>query len=357
MELFERTLALYGRFSEGARAALAEAIEARGGKTTRDLTRQSTALVVGARASSLIDTGALQARLKTAWDSGRVVFSEAAFRREIEKGATSQDAALPLSVALSRSRLSIEDAQLLAAFDLIAIHAGKCRFADSAVMQRMTSLRESGCRLSEIIDILLDVQREAPMGRYDVIVGADGRASLVWGDGHTTIAGQGMLPLDLSAGTVDDLFEAAVMADQDYRFEEAVRLYDMCARADRKDAVALYNLANVHLRHSRWDEAILSYRRALARDAHFVEARYNLAQALEASGQADAAASELASLLELDAEHSDALFNLAQLRMNADRLGDALPLYERYLGTNPPADWAAKARMALAYCSRTLAGK
>ena len=69
MELFGRTIALYGRFSEGARAALSEAIGARGGRTSRDLTRQANALVVGSRASSLIASGAPE----TVWTDPRVV--------------------------------------------------------------------------------------------------------------------------------------------------------------------------------------------------------------------------------------------------------------------------------------------
>jgi tetratricopeptide (TPR) repeat protein len=352
MELFDRTIALYGRFSDGARAALAQAIEARGGRTSRDLTRQSSILVVGARASSLIDSGALLARIRTAYDSERIVLSEGAFRRELDGSLAPGEAALPLPVALSRSRLSLEDAQLLAAFDLIVIRGGNCRFADSAIMQRAAALRQSGCRTAQIVEILLEVQQAGPSGRYEVIVGGDGSPGLKWADGHTTLRGQGMLPLDLGGGNIDDLFEAAILADGDGRTEEAIRMYDMCARADRKDATALYNLANIHLRGGCWDEAVLAYQRALARDSRLTEARYNLAQALEALGRPEAAAAELANLLEVDPNHSDALFNLAQLRMKAGRLADALPLYERYLETGPPADWAAKARKAIAYCSK-----
>jgi tetratricopeptide (TPR) repeat protein len=261
-------------------------------------------------------------------------------------------AALPLAVALSRNGLALEDAQLLAAFDLIAVQGGNCRFGDSAVMQRMAGLRQSGCRASQIVDILLEVQDLAPGGRFEVVVGGDGRPGLKWADGDTTLCGQGMLPLDLGGTNIDDLFEAAILADADGRTDEAIRLFDMCARADRKDAISLHNTANIHLRGGRWNEAVLAYRRALARDPELVEARYNLAQALEALGQPDAAAGELAALLEFDAGHPDALFNLAQLRMKAGRLADALPLYERYLQTGPPADWAARARKAIAYCSR-----
>jgi tetratricopeptide (TPR) repeat protein len=352
MELHGRTVALYGRFSDGARASLSQAIEAGGGKTSRDLTRQSNILVVGCRAGSLIASGALLARLKTAHESEKLVFSEAAFRRELAGQSVAGAARLPLPVALSRSGLTADDVRLLAAFDLVVVQGGNCRFGDSAVMQTAATLRQSGSTLADIVSILLDVQQRAPTGRYEVIVGGDGRPGLRWEDGHTTLDGQGVLPLEPGSGSMEDLFEAAILADADGRDEDAARLYDMCARADRKDAIALYNLANIRLRKGDWDEAALAYQRALAREPGFAEARYNLAQALDASGKADAAAAELERLLEGDPDHPDGLFNLAQLRMKTGRLTDAVALYQRYLATSPAAEWVTKARRAIAYCER-----
>lgn len=352
MELSGRTIALYGRFSEGARAALTLAIEARGGKTSRELTRQASVLVVGGRATSLIESGALLARLKIAYDTERLVLSEAAFAQQLEGGPASNQTALPLPVALSKSGLALEDAHLLAAFDLIVIQGGACRFGDSSVMQTAASLRASGSSLPRIIDVLLEVRRAGPAGRYQVAIGPDGRPSLKWEDGHTTLDGQGLLPLDPGGATIDDLFEEAIMADAEGRWDEAAQIFDMCARSDRKDGIALYNLANIRLRQERWDDAAFAYQRAIAREPGLVEARYNLAQALEASGRDEAAAVELEKLLEMDPEYPDALFNLAQLHMNSWRLSDARRLYERYLGTNPTPEWAAKARKAIAYCAR-----
>ena len=95
-----------------------------------------------------------------------------------------------------------------------------------------------------------------------------------------------MLPLDEDHASLDDLFEAAALAEASGELDEAARLYDLCARADRSDAIAPYNLANIRLAQGARDEAALAYQRALARDPRFVEARYNLAQALEAARQA-----------------------------------------------------------------------
>ena len=103
--------------------------------------------------------------------------------------------------------------------------------------------------------------------------------------------------------------------------DEAARLYDLCGRADRSDAIAPYNLANIRLAQGAHAEAVLGYQRALARDAGFIEARYNLAQALEARASWKTAAAELGRVLEADPTHADAVFNLAQLRMKAGELG------------------------------------
>jgi len=59
MDLFRRSVALYGRFSQGRREQLQREIIARSGFVARDLTRRSDLLVVGALATTLIDRGIL----------------------------------------------------------------------------------------------------------------------------------------------------------------------------------------------------------------------------------------------------------------------------------------------------------
>ncbi len=172
--------------------------------------------------------------------------------------------------------------------------------------------------------------------------------------GVTTLEGQGVLALDEAHASLEDLFESAALAEANGDLNEAARLYDLCARADRKDPIAPYNHGNIRLAQGAHDQAVLAYQQALARDARFVEARYNLAQALEAKGKPEAAATELTLILKSDPRHSDAVFNLAQLRMKAGAVDEAKALYERYLALDPPADWALTARRAIQYCSGRL---
>jgi len=354
MDLTDRAVALYGRFSPGVRERLAGDIARRGGQVARDLTRRSQLLVVGALATTLIDSGALGARLASASEREVPVWGERAFCASLAGKGGPEPATLPLSTALAQTPLTGDDVRLLAAFDLIALDAGRCRFGDAATLRTAGELLEAGRSRADAVRILTRARDLAPRGRHKIVLTGAGEAALQWQDGLTTLEGQGCFALDEDHASIDDLFEGAALAQAAGDLGEAARLYDLCGRADRDDAIAPYNLGNIRLAQARQDEAVLAYQQALARDASFVEARYNLAQALEAAGKADAARAELGRVLDADPDHPDALFNLAQLRLQAGEMRAAKALYERYLALSPPDAWAATARKAILYCTASL---
>jgi tetratricopeptide (TPR) repeat protein len=354
MELKDRSVALYGRFTAGVRDRLQQAIEQQDGRVARDLTRSSDILVVGSQASALIDSGALPQRLAAARSRNVPVFGERAFRAALA-GEPPEPATLPLQTALGQTGMTREDAEVLAAFDLIVLAGEACRFADAGILRTAGELVGQGRSRGEAVRILARARDLSPEGRHRIVLTGAGEAALKWDDGLTSLEGQGLLPLDEDHG-IEDLFEAAAILEASGQPEQAARLYDMCARADRADPIAPYNLGNIRLGQQAFEEAALAYQRALARDPRFVEARYNLAQALEAAGKSGPAAVELARVLQADPRHSDAVFNLAQLTMKAGRMEEAKALYERYLALDPPEDWAATARKAILYCTAGLAG-
>lgn len=354
LDLSARAIALYGRFSPGGRERLLGQVLARGGMVARDLTRRSDMLVVGSLAHALVDGGALAVRLATARERGLPVFGERAFDAALAGQDPRAGATLPLDAALAQSGLSRGDAEVLAAFDLITLSGEACRFGDPKAMRAAAELLAAGRSLGETVRLLGQARDRAPRGRHRVVPAHAGAAALQWDDGRTTLEGQGLLPLDEDHASVEDLFEAAALAEAEGEDDRAARLYDLCARADRTDPIAPYNFGNIRLGQGAHDDAVLAYQRALARDARFGEARYNLAQALEAAGKAEAAGAELSRLLELEPGHADALFNLAQLRLKADDLAAARGLFERYLALDPPDAWAATARKAIAYCAAHL---
>lgn len=351
MDVRDRAIALYGRFSHGERERLGEAIERAGGLVARDLTRRSDVFVVGALATALIDSGALSERIQAARARSVPVLGERAFAVVLGGGAAGPAATLPLATALADTPLTVADAEVLGAFDLIAIEGDKCRFGDAQAIRTAADLMAHGRSLAEAVRILTRARDLAPRGRYRIVLTPAGDAALKWADGLTTLEGQGQLAFDEAHATVEDLFEAATVAEAEGDLEAAAHLYDLCARADRRDAIAPYNHGNIRLAQGAFDQARLAYQRALARDPKFIEARYNLAQALDAEGRAEAASVELVRVLDADPRHSDAVFNLAQLRMKSGDMGEAKTLYERYLALDPPEDWARTARRALQVCS------
>ena len=352
MELKNRSVALYGRFSAGQRDRLQREIIRQGGTVARDFMRRSELLIVGALAASLIECGALATRLNAAKARGVPVMGERAFASALG-GAPSAPATLPLATALGDLALTRDAVDVLAAFDLITLQDEKICFADARTLRTTAEIFGQGRSLSEAVRILLQAE-SAPIGRHKLVLMPSGNAALQWEQGLSTLQGQGLLPLDPGRGGIDELFEAAQLKEAAGEGNEAARLYDMCARAERADGIALYNLGNIRLAQRTYREAVLTYQRALARDPDFVEARYNLALALEASGQKREALVELARVLELDPTYSDAIFNRAQLLMNAGEIAAAKELYERYLALDPPNEWAATARKAITYCSARL---
>ena len=349
-----RSVALYGRFSPGLRDRLQREITQKGGAVARDLTRRSDVFVVGALATALIDSGSLGARIKLASERRVPVMGERAFATLLA-GETAEAATLPLATVLAPTHVTVDDVNILAAFDLVCVEGGKVRFADAGVIRTTGELKEKRRSLADIVRILSRARDQAPTGRHKLVLTATGEAALEWESGLTTIEGQGLLPLGETA-SVEELFEQAELKEADGEHEEAVRLYDMCAYADRSDPIAPFNLGNIRLEQGKHDEAAIAYQRALARDADFVEARYNLALALEASGKQWQAAEELARVLGLEPRHQDAVFNLAQILMRSGNLAEAKLFYERYLDLEPPANWAATARKAITYCNAQLAG-
>lgn len=354
MELTGRSVALYGRFLPGQRERLHRELLDAGGTVARDITDRTDLLVVGGLATALIDSGGLIPRLTVARLRHLPVIGERTFAAAMA-GEGPERATAPLATVLAGLAFTRRDADVLAAFDLIHIERDNCRFADADVIRSAAKLVGAGRSLGEAVRILTRVRDLAPRGRYKIALTASGEAMLEWSDGLTSLEGQGLLRFDAGNATLDDLFEAASFAEVRGDLDEAARLYDLCARADRSDAIAPYNLGNIRLAQRQYDQAALAYQRALARDQRLGEARYNLAQALEAAGKLDAAAVELERLVDADPDHADATFNLAQIRMDRGDLAAARSLFERYLATNPPSDWDQTARRALRYCQAQLA--
>lgn len=350
MDLKGRTAALYGRFSPGGREELSAKIARRGGTVVRDLTRRSDLLVVGAQSFALIQTGRLEARIAAANARGTPVSAERHFAEALKAAPGAGEFTLPVS-SIKDVALTPQSVEVLAAFDIVRLQDGCCRFADAKTLKTASELFAARRSLADIVRILTEVRDRAPSGRRKIVLDAQGNAALKWAEGLTGLDGQGFLPLGEDSPSIDDLFERAALAESEGDLDEAGRLYDHAARADRKDPIAPYNLGAVRLAAELCGEAALAFRQAIARDPQFVEARYNLAAACERLDKPDLAREQLIEALRIDSAYADARFNLAQLELKRGALLDARMHFERYLASGPSPEWADIARRAIRYCS------
>ncbi|MEM9342689.1 MAG: tetratricopeptide repeat protein [Pseudomonadota bacterium] len=330
---------LFGRFRALPKRKVERLLVERGAKPLRDLTRASTHLVIGEGALRAFD--AVLERLLAAEDRALPAISEG----RLLSGLSGEDPKPATVPTQSVAPVGPELRQLLAAFGLITYRDGCIAFQDAATYKAASGLDQDGMAWPDIVQALLD-RREAPKGRHQVIIGANGRAMLQWEDGVTTLSGQHVLPLDEGDG-LDDVFEQAIEAEGLGDLPQAERLFETCAQMDRRDAVASFNLGNVRRALGDPEGAQLAFRQAIARDPRLAEAHYNLAGVLEEAGNAAAAKSHLRAAHSVDPAYPEALFNLAQLELADENRGEAKVLFERFLSNETNSRLREKAQQAL----------
>lgn len=333
---------LFGRFRLSRRDEIERLLADRNAQSMRDLTRQTTLLVIGSGTAHLIGGGRLSRRLAQARTRGVAIMGEARLL-SILAGDPEPEATLPLAQVTRGPSADIAD--LLTAFDLVSCTADHVRFEDADTLRSAAALEQAGMDAVGIVDSLRQ-RKTAPKGRHRLVIDTSGRAVLEWEDGTTTLSGQFMLPLD-EGDTLDTLFEEGLDAEASGNIAIAVRLFETCTRADRRDPVAPFNLGNVQNALGDVQTARLSYERAIDRDPHFAEAHFNLAGVLEQLGDFLGAMRHLRIAIAVDEAFVEPLFNLAQLERVAGNFREAEDLFRRYLALAGPSPLAEKAEKAL----------
>lgn len=349
MDLSGRRIALYGRMLDRPRAQAAALIARRGGTVERDLTRRTQLLVVGRGSLGLIPSGQLGRQLDRAAAQGTPVIGE----QRLSDLLDGHDTPRP-TYPLDRIAPSPPDrlVRLLNAFDLVHATADDCRFGDVEVLRTAMTLQEDGHEMSSLVRVLLRA-RAAPPGRFR-IVSHGGEARLNWGDAVTSLDGQGLLPLP-EQPDLDDVFDAALLAEAEGRLDDAAQGYALCVRMDRRDPIAPFNLANVLAEQGAPADALTRLDQAIARDPGFAEAYYNRARIFEDQGDLDRAMANLRLALDADPDFSRALFNLAQLELQSQHPHRAIDLFDRFLERDPDPDWRAIALKARSVAAAMLA--
>lgn len=330
-----------------SRGEIARLLDAKDTRAQNDLTRQTTLLAVGSGSRNLIPGGQLTRRLTEARKVGLPVVGEARLLAQL-RGETGAPASVP---RVRAAQVSNELSDLLNAFDLIALEGDHVRFDDADMLRNAAKLESDGLELAEIIRAL-ESRRAAPKGRHRLSTDAQGRPVLLWEDGVTTLSGQGVLPLD-EGDSLDDLFEAGLVAEAEGDLEAAARAYSSCVQIDRRDPIAAFNLGNVQVALGDDTAARLSYLTAIARDPRFAEAHFNLAGVLERQGEVVDARRHLVQAIEADGKFADPVYNLAQLALAADDRATAEAEYRRFLTMAPDNPLAQNAKRALNYLSQS----
>ena len=326
MEFQGARVALYGRFLTHSGGHAVSELSKLGGIAERDLTRRTDLLVVGLGALCLVPSGHLLQKLRRAENLKVPVIGETRFwalTRGIEDPAP--------TFPIDQLSPPVPDGllQLLNAFDLISFDRTNCRFSDVSILRDGAQLVENGHEYSSVIRLSLKAKQVSPKGRHRMVP-ADNSARLIWDDGETELDGQGLLGLP-DQPTLDEVFEQALLAEAAGDLKVAVRLYELCAQMDRKDAFAPFNLANVLRQLDRNSEAHDRLSQAIARDPKFVDAHYNRALLEEEFSRPEAAIADFRTALKLDPDFEDAMFNLAQVLASRGQAAEASAWFESFI--------------------------
>lgn len=316
-------------------------LHAEGASAIKDLTRATTLFVVGAGAVNLIPDGRLDRRLAEARARHVPIIGEARLRAQLE-GEPAPQASVPI---VKTASVSTELLDVLNAFDIVRVADGKIPFQDVDALKNAARLEANGLDPFETLNALRR-RRSAPRGRHQLTTDAQGDAVLQWDDGFTTLSGQGMLPLEEGDG-LDALFETAMEQEMLGDLAAAARAYETCARMDKRDPIAPFNLGNVQADLGDLKAARLSYQSAIARDPRFSEAHFNLAGVCDDAGEQQAAADHLRRAIAIDPSYAEAHYNLAQLALKGDATAEAEAHFRRFIELVPEGKRTANAAKAL----------
>lgn len=345
LELRNASVVLIGRLDRVPKRRLTSALQGSSSKLTRRLSGRSSAVVIAHGALALLPGGELGAILAEA-DQRRVpVISEHALLREL--GLLPPLPAEPrphtLRELAAQAGLSAENARLLALFDIIEDHDGFYSFRDLKAARDFARRIDHRQDLTSALETALATRRRHAFRRHLAEVPLRGSED----------SPQATLDLGDALESFDETWTMALEAQANNDYAEAEALFRRCAAMRPRDALCLFQLADVIAELDRSEEAGTLLRRAVALKPDFAEAWFNLS--LLESG--DAVQSCLERAMSADPACIEAVHDLAQIHMREDAYDKALPLWERYLAlaptsTSPRADRSTmdRAKRALMLC-------
>jgi tetratricopeptide (TPR) repeat protein len=354
LEALKDSVAFTGRLACMTRDEAFKVVRQHGGMPSQTVTKRTKLLIVGELGWPLLDDGRPSNKLSRATAFGIPVASERRFLEWIGKAVPdSVHKTYSIEQIAALSNLPDYTIQELAQLGLLDERGGRFGFRDLASARQIAKLLADGVTLSEIIRGVNQVRKWMPeVGLANVRFHPGPHRSLEveQAGGRTDKNGQFILAMAESRYTPVELFEQALLAEDDGDIAEAERLYRILMKSDPTDASAPFNLGNLLRAVSRNVEAEAALRAATRGDPTFAEAWYNLSDLLDEQGRSEAAIECLRTALRVEPDYADATFNLALLLQRKNEYAEAADYWRRYLDIDCQSEWTARARRSLKFC-------
>ena len=200
---------------------------------------------------------------------------------------------------------------------------------------QQASLVRSGSRLAFRVDgAMVDPIRRQLMFDFDRI----GNAAAV------SAAVRPMRQVDQTCRGVQELFVAAVQAEESGEKHRAIALYEEILKVDPDYAPGYINLGTIHFHLKQFVRAEELYRTATQKDSGYVLAFFDLGNVLDELERPDESITAYQRALELAPKYADAHYNLALAFERKGERRAALRHWQAYARLDKHGPWAEHAR-------------
>jgi tetratricopeptide (TPR) repeat protein len=339
MDLHGRTIAIIGRLDRLPWKRLAPTVARYQITISRHVSGRTGAVVIGHGATTSLRSGKLAHWLAVARDKNIDVFSEHAFLRAIGMLGALDSEPRPFSAGevQARSGMPRDALQAVTLFDVIEEEGAHYCFRDLKAARDFARFMKTRTDLADAIDRALTLRRRSSFGQHlsELMLEQEEPADPE-------------LPLGDSPESFDTVWDEAFAAHLHGDYMAALESYRRCAQMRPKDAMCLFNLANVLLCLELDAEAKTLLRRVVTIDRTFADAWLDLAELEQGPARIDL----LERCLTFCPDDTAALRELAQSYIDVEDYARAQPLWERLLPAISPSDRQAMehARRAVALC-------
>lgn len=200
---------------------------------------------------------------------------------------------------------------------------------------QQASLVRSGSRLAFRVDgAMMDPIRRQLMFDFERIEN----------DGSTGTAVRPLRRADQASRGIQELFVAAVQAEESGDKHRAISLYEEMLRLDPDYAPGYINLGTIHFHLKQYTRAEELYRTATRKDPGYVLAFFDLGNVLDELERPDESIAAYQRAVELAPRYADAHYNLALAFERKGEKRAALRHWQAYARLDKRGPWAEHAR-------------